>query len=700
MANQPLGNFNQLPPLPAPTPFGPGRPSDGASPAKLVGIGFGATVLLAIVVIGLSVALKRSSAPSMADRGVSVPVGAEADDGLQSVGAPATVGNPAARGSSSASVAPTSGRRSTTGTAAAPAGTGKATVQRGAPRSVSADGQRPLRYDWATGYEYRCFFTIEVEVGDAEQQTHGMTTYRPTDIDPATVGGEETEGEGTGTAFAVHPDGLFVTCAHVVRGSTKIDVHLGDVVYAGKAVVLDTRSDLAIVRIDIDEKIPFLPLHDSDRVELAQDVRVVGYPLSDVLGESVKISRGTIAGVVEREGGNRFQVDASINPGNSGGPLIDEQGRVIGIASELLVSESIDAVGFVVPSNEAARLLERREIAVTRQQDGEDLPGPELARRVTPAVALLKVQYGPGGFGMAEQRVVKYSGNYSTEMESGSPFGGYGMGPSSSKNDSGTMLVDAYGEIAAHDGVTSAPYPFAAIGTIGIESLPADGRSSWSSTRVTMLVQSVEQGPSRGRYPGGIRPPPMIRPPRYGSPYGGIFGRPSPTVVVCIPAIEEIHYKLGAESADGTLEIHKQYELTALAGEGDKPRLSVTTQGTIIWDRAQGMPREAKFEGTMSLNNEQLSVQLPVTVSYSLERLSDAEVKARMEAFREEQIEAGRARSQKAREETNAAAAEAALSGEENVAEANATIGDQHLSKRGLSAFRPNGSEEGAKPKE
>ena len=144
---------------------------------------------------------------------------------------------------------------------------------------------------------------------------------------------QEDEARHTGTAFAISSNGVFVTCAHVVNDAEEIHVVLGDESHAAEVVAFDRLKDVALLRISADG-LPTLPLAESDEIQLAQPVRLVGYPLSGLLGKGVKISSGTITGGVEDlgVGKHRFQVDATFNSGNSGGPIIDDSGAVVGVA--------------------------------------------------------------------------------------------------------------------------------------------------------------------------------------------------------------------------------------------------------------------------------------------------------------------------------------------------------------------------------
>lgn len=202
-------------------------------------------------------------------------------------------------------------------------------------------------------------FNVKADIAGTAQNANGncmLTVNR--EAAPAEFAQQRT-GQGNGSGFVVTSDGYIVTCAHVVEDSTKLEVVLGAQTYPAQVVAFDKEHDLAIIHV-VGANLPTIPLANSDRVELAEEVRAVGFPLSNVLGDSVKITRGTIAGVVDTSGHKLFQVDASINPGNSGGPLVNEKGEVIGVASAKIAREDVDGVGFVVPANDVLTLLRAR----------------------------------------------------------------------------------------------------------------------------------------------------------------------------------------------------------------------------------------------------------------------------------------------------------------------------------------------------
>lgn len=195
---------------------------------------------------------------------------------------------------------------------------------------------------------------------------------------------------GQGTGFVISPQGHVVTCAHVVGKAEGMTVKLGKRKH--KAVVLERneRTDLALLKFP-GEKEQFLRLRDSDKFELGEDVRAVGFPMTDVLGESLKLTKGSLSGVIQRDKNNVFMIDASLNPGNSGGPLIDQQGLVLGINSAKFVGLEVDRVGMSVPTNRLKEIYASQKLEWSTEATNGDagLKGPELLQRLEATVAMI-----------------------------------------------------------------------------------------------------------------------------------------------------------------------------------------------------------------------------------------------------------------------------------------------------------------------
>ena len=176
---------------------------------------------------------------------------------------------------------------------------------------------------------------------------------------------ENRGGTATGSGFVVDKEGTIITNAHVVEGSQDVSVRFdedGDSVDA-KVVGRDPSSDIAVLEVDPDDaKLRPLPLGDSSKVEVGQPVVAIGNPF----GFTRTVTTGIVSALqrqIEAPNGfpirNVIQTDASINPGNSGGPLLDADGRVIGINSQIATGGSSGSVGigFAVPVNTAKSLL-------------------------------------------------------------------------------------------------------------------------------------------------------------------------------------------------------------------------------------------------------------------------------------------------------------------------------------------------------
>ncbi len=169
---------------------------------------------------------------------------------------------------------------------------------------------------------------------------------------------------GQGSGFIVSADGLIMTNNHVVRGADKIEVTLNDgQVRTAKLIGTDPRTDLAIVKIEkIDgQDFPFLELGDSENLEVAEWVIAIGNPFQ--LQASVTVGVISALGrqglkITDHE--DFIQTDAAINPGNSGGPLLNLEGKVIGINTAIASrSGGYMGIGFAIPSNMARHVMDQ-----------------------------------------------------------------------------------------------------------------------------------------------------------------------------------------------------------------------------------------------------------------------------------------------------------------------------------------------------
>lgn len=168
---------------------------------------------------------------------------------------------------------------------------------------------------------------------------------------------------GLGAGVIVSADGYILTNNHVVEGADEIEVGLSDgkTRYKAKVVGTDPQTDVAVLKVEA-TGLPALTLGDSDKLEVGDVVLAIGNPFN--VGQTV--TQGIISGI----GRNQFhmtqfedyiQTDAAINPGNSGGPLVDAEGRFIGINTFILTGGTMAnaGVGFAIPVNLARSVMER-----------------------------------------------------------------------------------------------------------------------------------------------------------------------------------------------------------------------------------------------------------------------------------------------------------------------------------------------------
>jgi len=165
---------------------------------------------------------------------------------------------------------------------------------------------------------------------------------------------------GTGSGVIITADGYIVTNNHVIDNSQELSVTLNsNKTYKAKIVGSDPKTDIALLKIEADEKLPYATFGDSDQVKIGEWVLAVGNPFN--------LTSTVTAGIISAKsrdlsGSNTqsfIQTDAAVNPGNSGGALINTNGELIGI-NTAISSQTGSYIGysFAVPSNIARKVIE------------------------------------------------------------------------------------------------------------------------------------------------------------------------------------------------------------------------------------------------------------------------------------------------------------------------------------------------------
>ncbi|MFH1422085.1 MAG: Do family serine endopeptidase, partial [Planctomycetota bacterium] len=162
-----------------------------------------------------------------------------------------------------------------------------------------------------------------------------------------------------GSGAIVSKEGHIITNSHVVKGAKEIIVKLADKrEFTAKLLGSDPKTDLAVLKIDGDN-LPYVELGDSDKIAVGEWVLAVGNPfgLEQTVTSGIISAKGRAnVGIADYE--DFIQTDAAINPGNSGGPLVNMEGKVIGVNSAIVSrSGGYQGIGFAVPSNMAKSVL-------------------------------------------------------------------------------------------------------------------------------------------------------------------------------------------------------------------------------------------------------------------------------------------------------------------------------------------------------
>src|SRR5262245_52126678 len=177
-----------------------------------------------------------------------------------------------------------------------------------------------------------------------------------------------------GSAFCVHPSGLFMTSEHVVRtagpgSSVKLILDAGlktEKVLKAKVLRVSSQLDLALLQADDAEKLPSLPLGADDKLVEVAEVIAFGFPFGVALAKdgnypTISVNVGSVTSL-RRDGAgelHRIQLDAVLNPGNSGGPVLDNTGKVIGVVVSGIKGAGIN---MAIPVSHVHKFVSKPEI--------------------------------------------------------------------------------------------------------------------------------------------------------------------------------------------------------------------------------------------------------------------------------------------------------------------------------------------------
>jgi hypothetical protein len=346
-------------------------------------------------------------------------------------------------------------------------------------------------------------------------------------------------------------------------------------------------------------------------VEVGEDVRAFGFPMSDELGESLKVTRGTIAGKFTRQTQKYLQLDISLNPGNSGGPLVTEYGSLVGVNNALLRVPDGNKIGMSIPSKVVSGFLKRYQVKPTVAVSDTQLKGPELVKQVGPAVAMVKAFTG--------DRTINLSGltfQMRMQMNTKSSRGTSTRSDFASVNDHGTFFP------SENDMMPVVSHVF--------DEFPASFEKEWVQQQVRIIISRDEEMQNRGfplipndpfggmhRFPGG-NPFPNRIPGRPGFPQLPPGFPQGPRLMPNPQARERIStttigfkYDYALENVDGDI-VNLTKKITIEPVERDTFQL--TGSGKVAFNRKLGMLVSTRLTGTIKVkaSNESVGWKLEV----------------------------------------------------------------------------------------
>lgn len=186
------------------------------------------------------------------------------------------------------------------------------------------------------------------------------TVYNPIDFFYGNRSGQAQPQIGTGSGVIISEDGYVVTNNHVIQGATELEITLNNKKsYPAKLIGSDSKMDIALLKVETDEKLPYAVFADSDQVKVGEWVLAIGNPYN--------LNSTVTAGIISAKARNLdtsgiqsfIQTDAVVNPGNSGGALVNTRGELVGI-NTMISSNTGSYVGysFAVPSNITRKIIE------------------------------------------------------------------------------------------------------------------------------------------------------------------------------------------------------------------------------------------------------------------------------------------------------------------------------------------------------
>ena len=449
---------------------------------------------------------------------------------------------------------------------------------------------RELSYRWQKGDNFAYEFTYEA----AKRPGATYSTFK-VDGECQYIVGEERpskeEVNATGTCFSI-AKGYLVTCAHVVQSAHRIQVKFGEQKFAARIVDIDYKNDLAILAYQ--GTIEPLVLADSSGLELAENILVMGFPISELMGENIKVSSGIISGIDKKPGRNAIAIDGAINPGNSGGPVLNQAGQVVGIASATLTGKGINPVGFACRVDELRSLMSKNNIVPTATKEfneatkGATIESKEIVRRATPGVGFVEVS----GLAADQLRSLQFTTVYSGSMQSPVVM----INGVRQDGVKGKLSVSRFGDVV-HSSEHQLPYQFVSIPALIMQPFESMDQERWLKNELFVFERSSPSrfGPSMNA---------LVRSHLSDILLGGRASEEAPK----IEAISESKFEV-IEHTDETVSVKRTRRF--MTEDGDYPSLEVKGEGVWVFDLQKGRPRSLVEDSVVIQRTNGVVTEIP-----------------------------------------------------------------------------------------
>lgn len=500
-----------------------------------------------------------------------------------------------------------------------------------------------LRYLFSSNDPVLYEYSSSVSIKDAVVSRNGRVTYRFRDENPVEFlrdvydemnrNGDEEEPfslSASGTGFVVHPDGLIVTCAHVVNDSKNVDVKLGGKTWRGTVVKTDEKHDLALVRVEPDEPLRYLAIANSTP-SLGTSARVFGFPMTDQLGRTLKLTTGTVSGFDNvGDKTTRLQLDATANPGNSGGPVTNDDGAVLGVVDSILAGGQVADMSFAVPGNQLQKFLDESAISFRLADENEnDSQSIRELGEVSQAVAMIEISGDDlaNNWKIADVTVTSRRGTQRSNafvLLNGrvpSPFG-------KSETLRGKIVVDSRGKIIYASGSSLLPVVMQNAMTIGISELPQAGDKKWTAKESLLLrSETTEREDDSIADPFGFR--------GFGGrsmrmPFAPMhpFGRSRATKEITRQTLEavEVVDDFEVSASEPQVKIRQRRKVRKHDLSDKKDSESVVLRGETIFRPEVGLLDSGKLKGDLETKVDGKSFE--AEVAFSFKRISKEMIEA------------------------------------------------------------------------